>query len=72
MAVCENAIKTGNLTEPLSFGSKLALALHLILYRVASIGHHVMFYYFAPFIISFLLIFTMRLEHITPDEVSGV
>jgi hypothetical protein len=71
-AVTEEAMKTGNLNEPLSFGSKLALALHLILYRVTSIVHHVMFYYFAPFIISFMLIFTMRLEVIRPDEVSGV
>ena len=56
--VVKSAIKYNDYTEPLDLLSKLFLVLSIIVYRLVSIFYHVIYFYFAPFIITLIVIYT--------------
>ena len=53
-----SAIQTGEFTQPLSMVSKVCLVVGIILYRVISTVYHVFYFYFAPFIIALVVIYS--------------
>jgi hypothetical protein len=62
-ATASRAIETGEFTQPLSIGSKVSLVVGIILYRLGSIVYHVFYFYFAPFIIALIVIYSGALKN---------
>ena len=46
----------GDYREPLNLVKKVLLVTFMVFYRIMSIIYHVFYFYFAPFIVSFLVI----------------
>lgn len=63
-----NSIESGNYLEPIDFARKIHLALDIFLYRIMSLLYHVIYYYFAPFWISIIIIYAGYKESVQ-DEV---
>ena len=53
---CSRARKSGKLIQPLLSYQKVVLIIFMIAYRLLSIIYHVVYFYFAPFIITLILV----------------
>ena len=56
LKACRRARESGKLIQPLLFYQKVVLIIFMIAYRFLSIIYHVFYFYFAPFIITLILI----------------
>ena len=63
-----SAIQTGEFTQPLSMVSKVCLVVGIVLYRVISIVYHVFYFYFAPFIIAIVVIYSGAIKNMREKE----
>ena len=59
---------SGEMHQPFGCLSKAMLVLYLVAYRLCSIFYHVIFFYFAPFLISVILIFMKKIDKIRDDN----
>lgn len=53
----EEARVSGEYKQPLSLTRKVALVMNLVFYRINSIIYHIFYFYFAPFIVSIIVIY---------------
>ena len=56
----KKAIESGFYVEPIEFSRKVHLALGLVLYRILSFLYHVIYFYFAPFSVSLVVIYARQ------------
>lgn len=68
------ALQQGDFTRPLTTSQKCFLVIIMGLYRVFSIWYHVLYYYFAPFFVAFLVIYSnlLKSEDADPTIISSV
>ena len=62
--VSDIALITGQLQRPFTCFRKCVLAVYLVIYRAISIFYHVVYFYFAPFLITFILIYMNQIEEV--------
>ena len=60
----EKALEDGQLNQPFKLANKCVLVFYLALYRMISIWYHIFYFYFAPFLVSIIMIYSNQLQNI--------